>query len=59
MSNQDGCIYGIRLISYFMMFGGYALAFFGESIGLGVILIIIGTALNLYSRFKENNGNNN
>lgn len=41
------------------MFGGYALAFSGEAIGFGIVLIIGGTALNLYSRFKENNGNNN
>ena len=59
MSNQGGYIYSIRLISYFVMFGGYALAFSGEAIGLGIILIIIGTALNLYSRFRDNNGNNN
>ena len=49
----------IRLISWFAMFAGWALALTGEAIGWGIVIIIVGTGLNLHSRFKENNGEKN
>ena len=49
----------VRLISWFAMFAGWALVLFGEAIGWGIVLIIVGTGLNIYSRFKENNEENN
>lgn len=51
--------YIMRILSFILVIIGGCLAFSGEATGWGIVIIIVGTVLNIYSRFKENNGERN